>query len=137
MIIKYIKVKSFPNRAGTGRQHATWKWTQVIPAERIAEEEVSEDIDDTNSVESYPDNASIGDIGRTAPGILTFGSDTSSPGTPGPSILAPVHTRSYGKAKKRRIENIFINKVMEYSIFQGYKRTHEEIAFISRRVLCR
>ena len=70
----------------------------IIPGERIAEEE-SEDTDDNDSVESYPDIASIGDIGRTAPGMLTSDSDISSPGTPGPSIPSP---RSHGKAKKTK-----------------------------------
>ena len=62
---------------------------KVIPGERIAEEGESEDTGDTDSEESYPGIASIGDIiGRTAPGILTSGSDISPPGNP-PS---PVHT---------------------------------------------
>ena len=70
----------------------------VIPGERIAEGK-SEDTDDTDNVESYPDIASIGDIiGRTAPGILKSDSDISSPGMP-PS---PVHTRSHEKAKKTK-----------------------------------
>ena len=43
----------------------------VIPGERIAEVE-SEDTDDTDSVELYPDIASIGDICKS--------SDISSPG---------------------------------------------------------
>ena len=75
-LVAQTKVKSFPSSAGTARPHATWKWKHmirkmVIPGERIAEAE-SEDTDDTDSVESYPDIASIGDINRTAPGILTF-----------------------------------------------------------------
>ena len=69
----------------------------VIPGERIAEEE-SEDTDDTDSVESYPDIASIGDIDESSD-IL---SDMLSPDPPGPSIPSPVHTRSYGKAKKSK-----------------------------------
>ena len=97
-LVAQTKVKSFPNRTGTARPHATWKWKHmfrkmVIPGERIAEEGESEDTDDTDSVESYPDIASIGDIGES--------SDVSSPVTPGipPS---PLHTRSYGKAKKTK-----------------------------------
>ena len=74
----------------------------VIPVERIAEEE-SEDTDDTGSVESYPDNASIGDIGVSSdissPGILSSESDISSPGA---SIPSPAHTLSYGKAKQAK-----------------------------------
>ena len=66
--------------------------------ERIAEEGESEDTDDADSVESYPDIASIGDIDRTAHGILTSDSDISSPGTPGIPPSSP-HTHSYGKAK--------------------------------------
>ena len=69
----------------------------VIPGERIAEDE-SEDTDDTDSVESYPDIASIGDIDRTAPGILTSDSDISSPLMP-PSAA---RTRSHGKARKTK-----------------------------------
>ena len=77
--------------AGIARPHATWKWEHmfrkmVIPGERIAEEGESEDTDNTDIV---PDTASIGDIGES--------SDISSPG-----ILSPVHTRSYGKAKKTK-----------------------------------
>ena len=69
LLVAQTKVKSFPNRAGTARPHATWKLKHmckkmVIPGGRIAEEE-SEDTDDIDSVESYPDIASIGDIGRT------------------------------------------------------------------------
>ena len=98
-LVAQTKVKSFPNRTGTARPHATWKWKHmfrkmVIPGERIAEEGESEDTDDTDSVESYPDIASIGDIGES--------SDISSY-----SILALMET-----LKRRRIENLFI-KVME------------------------
>ena len=83
-LVAKTKVKSFPNRAGTARPHDIWKWKHmlkkmVIPGERIAEEE-SVDTDDTDSVDSNPDIASIGDIDRTAPGILTSDSDISSPG---------------------------------------------------------
>ena len=63
-LVAQTKVKSFSNRAGTARPHATWKWKHmlrkmVIPGERIAEEEESADIDEANNVESYPDIASI------------------------------------------------------------------------------
>ena len=76
----------------------------VVPGERIAEEEESEDTDDTDSVESYPDIASIGDIGESSdissPGCSILSPDTA---LPGPSIPpSPLHTRSYGKAKKTR-----------------------------------
>ena len=70
----------------------------VIPGERISEEE-SEDTDDTDRVESYPDFAPIGDIDRTAPGMLTSDSGISTPGTPG-MPPSPARTRSHGKAKK-------------------------------------
>ena len=70
----------------------------VIPGERIAEEGVSEDTADTDSVESYPDIASIGDIGES--------SDISSPDTTG--IPPPLHTRSYGKAKKAKDRESFL-----------------------------
>ena len=62
---------------------------KTISGERIAEEE-SEETDDRNSVGSYPDIASKGDIGRTASGMLS----------PGPRVPSPAHTRSYGKTKK-------------------------------------
>ena len=100
-LVAQNKVKSFPNRPGNAaRPHAKWKWKRMlkkmaIPGERIAEEE-SEDTDDTDSVESYPDIASIGDIDRTAPGMLTSDSDISSPG------MSPSRTRSHGKAKKTK-----------------------------------
>ena len=73
----------------------------VIPGGRIAEVE-SGDTGDTDSVESYPDIASIVDVGES--------SDILSPGTPG-IPPPPVHTRSYGKAKKDEGKRIF---------FKGY-----------------
>ena len=60
----------------------------VIPEERIAERE-SEDTDDTDSV---PDTALIGDIGESS------SSDMLSPDIPS----SPAHTRSHGKAKKKK-----------------------------------
>ena len=65
-------------------------------------------------MESYPGIASIGDIGRAAPGrtapsTLTSDSDISSPGKPGPSIPSTGHTRSHGKAKNTKD----IRKVLE------------------------
>ena len=59
-LVAQTKVKSFPNRTGATRPHATWKWNymfrkMVIPRERIAGEGESEDTDDADSVESYPD----------------------------------------------------------------------------------
>ena len=71
----------------------------VIPGERIAEVK-SEDTDDTDSVEPYPDTASIEDIGKSSdissPGILSSDSSISSSS---PSIPSSLHTRSYGKAR--------------------------------------
>ena len=95
-LVTQTKIESFPNRTGTARPHATWKWKHmfrkmVIPGERIAEEGESEDTDDTDSVESYPGIAPIGDIGESF--------DISSPGIHG-IPPPPLHTRSYGKAKK-------------------------------------
>ena len=58
----------------------------VIPGERIAAEEGSEDTDDTGT-------ASIGDIGESA-NILSSGTSDIPP--------SPAHTRSYGKAKKTK-----------------------------------
>ena len=79
-----------------------------IPGERIAEEE-SEDTCDADSVESYPDIALIGDIGESSdissPDSSILSPDTAPPDTapPGPSMPAsPPHTRSYGKAKKKK-----------------------------------
>ena len=82
-LVAQTKEKSFPNRAGTARSHATWKWKHmirkmVIPGDRITEEEESEDTDGTDSMASYPDIASVGDIDRTAPGILSSDSGISS-----------------------------------------------------------
>ena len=127
-LVGQTKVKSFPNRTGTARPHVTSKWKHmirkmVIPGERIAKEEEYEDTEKTNSVESYHDNASIGDIDRTAPGVLTSVSDISSPGILSPGILSsdsgiaspgtpgmpsPVHTRSHGKAKKTKDKEPFL-----------------------------
>ena len=41
-LVAQTKIKSFPNRTGASRPHATWKWKHmlrkmVIPGERIAE----------------------------------------------------------------------------------------------------
>ena len=102
-LVAQTKVKSLPNRAGTARPHAAWKWkhmirNMVIPGERIADEGESEDTDSTDSVESYPDIASTGysDISNvdynSRPVILTSDSDILSPG---PSIPSP--TRSFYK----------------------------------------
>ena len=117
-LVAQTKVKSFPNRVGTTRPHATWKWKHMImkmaiPGIRIEEEEESEDTEDAGIVKSYPGIASMGDIGnaepgRTAPGILTSDSDIPSPGTPGPSIRSPAHTRSHGKAKKTKDREPFL-----------------------------
>ena len=92
-LIVQTKVKSFLNRAGTARPHVTWKWEHmfrkmVIPGERITEGE-SEYTDVADSMKSYPDIASIGDIGES--------SDISSAGIP-----PPAHTCSSGKAKKTK-----------------------------------
>ena len=66
----------------TAPPQATWKWKHilkkmVIPGDRIAEEE-SEDTD-IDSVTSYSDPASIGDIGESTPDRLPQ-SDVESPG---------------------------------------------------------
>ena len=57
----YQVYKSPVPQTKAARPHATWKWKHmlikmVIAGERIAEEE-SEDTDDADSVESYPDMA--------------------------------------------------------------------------------
>ena len=67
----------------------------IPPGERIKEED-TEGTDDSNSVESYPDITSIGDIDRGAPGMLTSDSDIPSPAP------SPARTRSHGKAKKTK-----------------------------------
>ena len=92
----------------------------VMPGESIAEEEESEDTDDKNSVESYPDTASIGDIGES--------SDMLSPDTPDPSIPSPAHTRSYGKAKKTKEREPLYKCYWSSASSRRYKRTHEAIA---------
>ena len=108
-LVAQTKVKSFPNRTGASRPHATWKWMHMlkkmaIPGERIAEVE-SEDTDGTDSVKSYPDIASIGDIGESSdissPGMLSFDPGISSSG---PSIPPSLPTCSYGKARKTKKE---------------------------------
>ena len=78
LLVAQTKVKSFLYWEGTAQPHVTWKWKNmimVIPGERIAAEGESEDTDDTDSMESYPDIASIGYIDRTAPGVQTSDSD--------------------------------------------------------------
>ena len=94
-LVAQTKVKSFPNPAGAARPHATWKYKHmlmkmVMPGERIVEVE-SEDTAAT-------DTASIGDIGGSSDIVS---SDISSPGT-SDIPPSPVHTRSYGKAKKTK-----------------------------------
>ena len=80
----------------------------VIPGERIAEVEF-EDTDDTDIVEPYPDIASIGDIGEisgiSSPGILPSDSGISSSG---PSISSSLHIRSYGKTRKTKHREPFM-----------------------------
>ena len=139
-LVAQAKVKSFPNRAGTARPHATCKWKHMIkkmaiPGERIAEEE-SDDTDDTDSVESYDDIASIGDIGESSdilsPGILSSDSGILSPGMPPSSA----YTRFHGKAKKTKDREPF---------YKGYLVVHlpgdinglTKKLHISRRVICR
>ena len=87
-LVAQTKVKSFPNRTGTVRPHATWKWKNVfkrmdIPGERIAAQEESENTDGTDSVEAYHDIASIGDIGEsfniTSPGSSILSPDSGTP----------------------------------------------------------
>ena len=74
----------------------------VMPGERIAEVE-SEETDDTDIVEPYPDIASIGDIGESSdissPGLLSSDSGISSSG---PNMPSSLHTRSYEKARKTK-----------------------------------
>ena len=88
----------------------------ATPGERIAEEEISECTDDTDSVESYPDIVSTGDIGRTAHGIITSDSGMSSPGMP-PS---PVHIRSHGQSKKTKDRELFDIKGDRVVYLPGY-----------------
>ena len=100
--VAQTKVKSFPNRACASGPHDTWKWKHmlkkmVIPGERIAAVE-SEDTDGTDRVESYPDIASIGDIGESSrissPGILSSDPGISSSD---PNIPSSLHiVRPYG-----------------------------------------
>ena len=82
----------------------------VIPGERIAVEGESEETYDTDSVESYPGIAFTGDIGESSdissPGMLSSDSGISSPGI----TSSPVHTCSYGKAKKTKDRKAFYKK---------------------------
>ena len=73
----------------------------VISGERIAEVE-SEDTDDTDSVEYYPDIASVGDIGESSDILSDISSPDSGISLHGPSIPSPANTRSSGKAKKKK-----------------------------------
>ena len=107
-LVAQTKVKSFPNWEGTARPRATWKWKHMIrkmaiPLESISEEEESEDTDDTDSMEWYSGIASIGDIGESF--------DISSPGILSPDTFgmprSPIHTHSYGKAKKTKDRESF------------------------------
>ena len=99
-----IRVRSFSNRTDGARPQATWKWKymlkkMVIPGKRIAEEEEgSEDIDDTDIT------SSIGDTGGSSNMLL---SDKVSSG-PSDIPPSPVHTRSYGKAKKTKDREPFL-----------------------------
>ena len=106
-LVAQTKVKSFPNKTGTARTHATWKWKHmlkkmVIPGDRIVEHGESEDTD-TDSVESSPDPASMGDIGESTPDMLSPYSDIESPG---PSKLSPLHTRAYGRTKSGKAKKV-------------------------------
>ena len=106
-LVAQTRVKSFPNRTDGARPHATWKWKYmlkkiVIPGERIAEEEGSEDTDGTYT-------ASIGDIGESydmlSSDILLSDillSDILLSDILLSDISSPAHTRSYGKAKKTK-----------------------------------
>ena len=60
----------------------------VIPGERIAVGKEPESTDDTDSLESYPDTASIGYPDISSPDILSSDSRMSSPG-PSTIILPP------------------------------------------------
>ena len=95
------KVKSHPNPRGSIRLRATWKYKHMlkrmtVPGEGIPEEE-SEDTDGT-------DTDSVGDISETAilsPVIMSSDSGIMSPGQ------LPAHTRSHGKARKKKFRGAF------------------------------
>ena len=119
------KQKICTNGRGTSRPHATWKWKHmlkkmVIPGDRIAEVE-SEDTDDRDSVEPYPDIATIGDIGEssdiTSPGILS--SDSGIPSS-GSSIPSSLHTHSYGKCRKTKKDRERFDKGYGVVYLPGY-----------------
>ena len=113
------------NRTDTARPHTTWKWKhmlkKVVTAGQSIADKESEDTDDTDSEESHRDTASTGDIDE-------------SPDIPDPSVPSPLHTQSYGKAKKTKDGELFIKRLWSSVSSRRYKRTREEIAFISRRV---
>ena len=94
-LCKQTKVRLFPNSAGVARPHATWKYKHmlrkmIVPGEKIVEEE-SEESEDT-------DTASIGDLSST----ISFRQSSSGPPSHDIPPPSPVHTRSYGKAKKTK-----------------------------------
>ena len=109
----------------------------VTPGERIAEEEDgSEDTDDTDTTSSVGDTCeSFNMLFDMLPSShIRSRSLPPSPTHTRFNSLPPSHarTRSHGKAKKTKDrEHPYI------VISRRYKRTRKEIAFISRRVLCR
>ena len=119
-IVAQTWVRSSPNITGNTRPHTTWKWKllkeMVIPMERISEE--SGDADDI-------DTASIGDIGESTDVLSS------------PSIPSPAHTRSYGKVAKPKKDREPFYKDFGVVYLPGDTDGLEEIAFISRRVLCK
>ena len=98
-LVAQTKVKSTPNRTGTVRPDVTWKWKHmlkkmVFPWKRRAEEEECDETD-TDSVESYPDPASIRDVIRVDPypgfaSSVDIGESTRDMLSPGSDIGSPV-----------------------------------------------
>ena len=81
-------VRSFPNRTDGARPHATWKWKYVLKkmGEMIAaEEEGSEDIDDTDTT------TSVGDTGESSNMLSDMLSSAHTRSRPLPP--SPTHTR--------------------------------------------
>ena len=106
-LVRQIEDKSFPNPnvKGDSDPRDTWKYTHIL-------QNISEDADDTDSVES--DTASIGDTepsdtdASLDPGLASpastrraFENVPSSSDFPQPSP-SPVRTRAFGKAKKAK-----------------------------------
>ena len=90
-LVAQTKVRSFPNRTGNTRPHATWKWKQflkqtVIPMERIPKEE-EEGFGDT-------DDASVADPGESSHRSLSDMLSSAHTRCSRSVLTSPIHRRS-------------------------------------------